>query len=58
MALLLIFILVMDTLGQFTWIRGVANATVLPVLVIHKLVLKVKSVVDIGEAELNIWMLG
>jgi hypothetical protein len=56
--LLLIFILVMDALGQFTWIKGVANATVLPVLVIHKLALKVKSVVDIGEAELNIRMLG
>jgi hypothetical protein len=55
---LLIFVLVVDTLRELTRVGSIANGAVLPFLIRHQLAFEVEGVVDVGEAELDVWVLG
>jgi hypothetical protein len=46
-ALFLILILIVNTLGQLTRIRCIADAALLPVLVLHELALEVESMINV-----------
>jgi hypothetical protein len=56
--LLILLVLVVDASGDLAWIRSVLDGAVLPIVVRHKLLLKVEGVVDVGEAELDVRVLG
>ena len=51
------FVLVMDTMSGLTGVGGVADNTLLPLLVICELPSEVEGVVDISEAELDVVVL-
>jgi hypothetical protein len=48
----------MDVLSKLARIGSVTNSAVFPVAVCHKLLLEVEGIVDVGEAELDVWVLG
>lgn len=51
---LLVLILDMNTLGGLARIGCVSNGAMLPVRVVHKLTLELKSSIDVREAELDV----
>jgi hypothetical protein len=55
---LLILVLVVDTLGELARIGSVADGAVLPLLVALELVAEVEGIVDVGETELDVRVLG
>jgi hypothetical protein len=55
---LLIVVLVVDTLGELTRVGSITNGAVLPGLIRYELAFEVEGVVDVGETELDVRVLG
>lgn len=56
-SILLILVLVVNANSKLARIRSIRDGAMFPVLVVEKLALEVKSVVDVGEAELDVGVL-